>query len=340
MIGTNAPEILSGKAQPEGGQIISELIEVSVGSKLIQITNIDQQNEKFNVVAELRMEWEDPQLAFNPEDCQCEFNTFTGDSFRKFADENEILTPVFTIFNQQGNRWMQNQNAVVFPDGRTIYQEHYNTDLQAPLFDFTKFPFDTQLLYIQVASLPDENFFIYADPEELSAIGDLLGEEEWYVVDSRTEVTSEDGYSTHWLYFTVRRHLNFYIFRIMLPLVLVVIVSWFTFFLRDFGRRVEVSSATLLTFVAFNFTVADNLPRIGYLTFMDALLIGAFVVSVIVVVYNVILKRLEADGCTELAHRIDKLMIWLYPILFFLGALIAVVIFRFKYLQSFSRNLK
>ena len=327
VIGTNAPEVLTGKAKPEGLPIISEPIEVRVGSKLIQITDIDQLNEKFNAVAELRMEWEDPQLAFNPEDCQCEFKTYTGDSFTKFVDENEILIPQFTIFNQQGNRWVQNRNTVVMPDGRALYQEHYTTDLQAPLFDFTKFPFDEQLLYIQVDSLPSEDYFIYTDPEELSEIGDLLGEEEWYIIASETEITSEKEHSTHWLYFTVRRHLNFYIFRIILPIILVIIVSWFTFFLRDFGRRVEVSSATLLTFVAFNFTVADNLPRIGYLTFMDALLIGAFVVSVIVVIYNVILKRLEADGRLELAHRIDRPMIWLYPVLFSIGALIAVILF-------------
>jgi hypothetical protein len=327
IIGANAPEVLTGNAEPEGRPIINEPIEVRVGSKLIQITDIDQLNERFNAVSELRMEWEDPQLAFNPEDCQCEFKTFTGSSFRNFTDDNEILTPEFSIFNQQGNRWIQNQNAVIFPDGRAIYQEHYTTDLQAPLFDFTKFPFDSQTLYIQVQSLPNEDFFTYTDPEELSEIGNLLGEEEWYVVDSWTEVTSEEEHSTHWLYFTVRRHLSFYIFRIIVPLALVIVVSWFSFFLRDFGRRVEVSSAMLLTLVAFNFTIANNLPRIGYLTFMDALLIGAFVVSVIVVIYNVILKRLEADGREELAHRIDKPMIWFYPILFVIGAVIASALF-------------
>ena len=60
---------------------------------------------------------------------------------------------------------------------------------------------------------------------------------------------------------------------------------------------------------------------------MDALLIGAFVVSVIVVIYNVSLKRLETDGRTELAHRIDRPMIWLYPLLFVAGAVIAIALF-------------
>ena len=327
LVGTNAPEVLSGKAKPEGLPIIQEPIEVSIGSKLVQITGIDQLNEKFNAVAEIRMDWQDPALAFNPEDCQCKFVTYSGDSFLKFADENEILIPEFTINNQQGNRWIQNRNAVVWPDGRVIFFEHFTTDLQAPLFDFTKFPFDEQLLFIRIDSLLTQDYFNFQDPEELSGVGDQLGEEEWYIVDTTTEITSEDDNASYWLYFTVRRHLEFYIFRIILPIILVIIVSWFTFFLKDFGRRVEVSSATLLTFVAFNFTVSDNLPRLGYLTFMDALLIGAFVVSVIVVIYNVYLKRMESDGREELAHRIDKPMIWLYPVLFLIGALIAVGIF-------------
>jgi len=325
LLGINAPQVLSGEAQSEGEPVFREPIEVEIGVQLEQITDVDQLSERFNAVAELRMEWQDPSLAFNPEDCQCQFLTFTGDSFVTFADEREILLPGFTLLNQQGNRWTQNEDVVVFPDGRAASLERFTTDFQAPLFDFTKFPFDEQQLYIQVESLPPDEFFIYNDAEHLSAIGELLGEEEWFIISSETQVTSEEGHDNYWLIFNISRHLNFYVFRILLPIGLIIIVTWFTFFLRDFTRRIEVSSATLLTLVAFNFTIANNIPRLGYLTFMDAVLIGSFVVTVTTVLFY--LRRLEVKDRGELALRIDRIAIWIYPLLYLVGGLLAVVFF-------------
>ncbi len=303
LLGINAPQVLSGEAKTEGEPVFREPIEVQIGVKLEQITDVDQLSEKYNAVAELRMEWQDPSLAFNPEDCQCQFRTFTGDSFVTFADEREILLPGFTLLNQQGNRWTQNEDVVIFPDGRAA------------------------TLYIQVESLLPDEFFIYNDAEHLSGIGELLGEEEWFIISSETQITSEEGHDNYWLIFNISRHLNFYVFRILLPIGLIVVVTWFTFFLRDFTRRIEVSSATLLTLVAFNFTIADNIPRLGYLTFMDAVLIGSFVVTVITVLFNVYLRRLEVKDRGEDAHRIDRIAIWIYPVLYLVGGLLAVVFF-------------
>jgi hypothetical protein len=108
--------------------------------------------------------------------------------------------------------------------------------------------------------------------------------------------------------------------------LVIILVSWFTFFLKDYGKRVDVASGNLLLFIAFSFTISDSLPKLGYLTLLDTIMVSTFVVTALVIVFNVYLKRMEAEGKESFVQRIDKYMIWIYP-LAYVAAFVIVTIF-------------
>jgi hypothetical protein len=147
-------------------------------------------------------------------------------------------------------------------------------------------------------------------------MGDQLGEEEWDVINTETSITTVGTNSQFSLHFEADRKLTYYIVRIFIPLLLIIIVAWITFFLKDYTKRIDVTAGNLLLFIAFNFTISGDLPRLGYLTFLDKLLITTFAISVLTLAYNVVFKRLEIAGKGELGEKIDKYMIWVYPIVY------------------------
>jgi hypothetical protein len=314
LVGVNEPEVLTGEAPVGGRQVVQGATPVEASIQIQQITDVDQIAENYSVVAQIEFRWNDPDLAFNPDECRCSFKSYLGESYKKFIGANPFQWPEFTIFNQQGNRWIQNQGLVIRPNGDALYFERFSTTLQAPDFDFTAFPFDTQQFYLRIDSIFPEDFYVYRDSPEGSGMGDQLGEEEWVITGTSTEVSSGETGSRYSLGFTAKRHMSFYFFRIIVPILLIVTVSWFTFFLKDYSKRLDIMLANLLVFVAFNFTISDELPRLGYLTFLDTFLAGTFVITALILILNVVLKRLEIAGKEDLAHRIDALTLWIYPV--------------------------
>ena len=330
--GLNSPIVLEGDGLEIGREVVKEATEAKVGLKLQQITGVDQIAENFGIVATLTLDWSDPAIAFSPDECDCAFKLITGDDFVTFATENDIIWPEFTLFNQQGKRFTQNQLVIIRPDGQATYFERFSATLQAPDFDFRLFPFDTQYFFIRIDSLFPEEFFVFGEREDFSGIGQSLGEEEWTISSSDIKVSTEvastgQPTSSFNFSFEAHRHLSFYFIRIFIPILVIISVSWATFFLKDYGMRVDVAAGNLLLFIAFNFTISGDLPRLGYLTFLDTIMISTFIVTALVVIFNVILKRLEATGRGDLALRLDRYTIWIYPLAYAIAVGIVILLF-------------
>ena len=328
LAGVNERDVLTGQAQPTPNQtVFQEPTPVQIGIKMDQITGVDQKAENFGVVVTLQMEWQDPKLAFDPATCNCKYKSLSIGDFTKYVASHGTIWPEFVYFNQQGRRDIQNGLVVVFSDGRAIYYERSTVTLQAPDFDFRLYPFDMQTFYIRIRQVFPDHLFVFTNLPDFSGTGKQLGEEEWVIQDQWTEINAVETNSQYSFAFTANRHLMYYVVRIFIPVLLIIIVSWFTFFLKDYSKRVDVASANLLIFVAFNFTISDALPHLGYATVLDLVLVTTFVITGVVVIFNVWLKRLEVTKKESIAQTIDNYSIWLYPLIYF--AAFAVVWFFF-----------
>ncbi len=328
LTGLNAPGVLAGDEPPGGIAVLQEPIHVKVGVELEQITDVDQVSENFAAVANIWMRWNDPALAFSPDECNCQVKIYR--SIDDFVAAEGSRWPEFTLYNQQERRWTQNQIIVVQPDGTATYFEHFWTTLQAPLFDFRAYPFDTQEFFIQIDSLYPEELYVYEPWPEKTAVGTQLGEEEWYITSFDTNISTVELTTQNSRYsfdFFAARHLTYYVLRIMLPILIIILLTYITFLLKDYAKRAEIASANLLLFIAFNFTIAGNLPRLGYLTFLDAILISTFVITGATVAYNLYLRWLATAAEKEIAERIDRVMVWFYPAAYITALIFGLLLF-------------
>lgn len=317
LVGLNDPGALINSTKSRGDQVLLEPIKVRSGLMLDQITEVNQKSENFAIVASLWLSWKDPDLAFSPEICECGYKVYRSNN--QFVEREKRPWPEFTIYNQQGKRNTQNQIIVIYPDGEALYFERFWVTLQAPDFDFTKYPFDQQKFYVKIDSLYPQDSYIFVDWPEMTGIGPQLGEEEWSPIMFGTEIgnTSQDALdstSRISFYFLAERHLYYYLMRIFLPILIIIFMSWLTFSLKDYEKRSDMAGANLLLFIAFNFTIAGDLPRLGYLTFMDLVIAISFAIASLAFAYNIYLRWLQSKDKTALVERLDKVAIWLYPL--------------------------
>jgi hypothetical protein len=331
--GFNAPAALQGEAAPGVPPSLKRPIPIQVGIKIDRISEVDSAGEDFTVIGSLRMDWQDPNLAFSPDSCNCSVKLYTEKEFDRFLADARSRWPDFTFYNQQGNRWVQNRAVAVWPDGSTRYAERFTVTFQAD-FDFKQYPFDTQEFPIILDMLLPNDVYELVPLPGYSGISPEHGEDEFIVGElTVTPSTAEDSAGAErqtarmTFAFEAPRHLEYYMLQVFVPILLIILISWFTFFLKDYTRRIEAAAANILLFIAFSFSLANNYPRLGYVTFLDAIMAVTFVVNTLVLLYNVQMKRMESKGETERVERIDRFFDWAYPLSYLV--LIGVVTWLF-----------
>ncbi|WP_377192174.1 hypothetical protein [Ruegeria meonggei] len=295
-------------------------LKVGIGIQIDQVTSVDQKSENYGAVVVLRVEWTDPALAFDRDAVGREYQVFNPRTLAEHASDVGAVVPAFVIHNQQSNKWIHESAASLHYDGHVVYVEKSSLTLQAPHFDFRKYPFDTQEFFFEVVSIFPSEYVSYYPLEDHSGLGNLLGEEEWVMGNPQVLHSTVVGLSGREsdqvaLAFEGHRHLTYYVIRVFLPMLVLISVGWALFFLDEYRRRIEIAGGNLLVFVAFNWAISADLPKLGYLTFLDFVLQCMFLMTGALIVFNVALRKMKVSGHEGRARMLDNYAIkWIYPL--------------------------
>src|SRR5215831_12873663 len=296
--------------------------QVSVGIWIVDITNIDSAQQNFTADLAVVLRWKDARLA----------HTGTGVLYYTL---DQIWTPRVSIANETSSVVRKfPESAEVEPDGTVLYRQRYLGAFTQPL-RLRSFPFDRQAFRIQLVAIryrPDEVMFvpdqnwINKGIKQAAGIAPSITLPDWTIEKWDTKPVTYSlapgfEYSGYAFEFTASRNVLHYILKVILPLVLIVFMSWVVFWIEpsEPGIQLSISMTSMLTLIAYRFAVDAQLPRLPYTTRLDTFILTSTLLvffSLIEVLVTTILHNKEQ---TNLARRIDQYCRVIFPMIFALA---------------------
>ena len=125
----------------------------------------------------------------------------------------------------------------------------------------------------------------------------------------------------------MKRRSGFYIWKILLPLLMLTLIPAVVFWIdvEMFDWQLKIPMTMLLSMVAFEFTISRDLPRIGYVTFLDAVFLVSFIFCFLCIFEILAVFLLQKRGKRDHAVKIHRMGRWAYPTAYVVAILLLAV---------------
>ncbi len=305
-------------------------IEIVIGLHIVNIASIDEVNEQFQMDAYLFARWVDKRLAYTPEG--------PNDQERNYSF-GQIWIPQLEIINAATPRMRYDTSIRVAPDGTVNYAERDKVAVSSK-FALRRFPFDRQSLIIIIHpflvdgpriefKLGDYSTWTASEFESYSSLA------QWTVTTVQPQLrvaTTYGGLTMPEARFeiSVLRRSSFYLWKVFLPLLLMVFLSWAVFWIEasDLSNQIQVAVTTILTVIAFAFAISATMPRLPYLTYIDAFFLECYIyVFLAVVELMTVHVTHRSEVRRDLGLQIRKYSRWVIPASFVVTNVIIAVHF-------------
>ncbi len=298
---------------------------------ILDVIDIDDVNESLEVELALLATWHDPRLAFDADEEGTNCKLYQGDF--QFAELFHGWWPQFLIVNQVGRGDTSAITLRVFPDGTVRYAEQRNATLETPM-SLHDYPFDVQRLRLLLVPFGNTSEQVVLEVDE-----DYQGTTEhharhdsevnvagWDLQDLKMQADEDhlavgDGMRNISRIVTTvqfQRRSWQLVWQMLFPMLVIVSMIWSIFWIdiEALADRLNVSFIGILTIVAYQFVVMDNMPRMSYLTFTDTLLLVSFVTMSATIPQSLFIHSLVRQGRQHDAMTIDRVCRLWFPIVY------------------------
>lgn len=296
-----------GRPDPEAGPT-----KVEVGVAILDIMEISGANQFFEANVFINLKWSDPRLAHDQE--------------RRTMSLDDVWHPDLRVLNRRGARPTFPEIVSVSPTGEVQYRQRMIGTFSQPLF-LRDFPFDRQAFALRLfasAHAPSEIEFTI-DPR--SQVTDNPSVPDWDIVSWNIDTSvfrplrgDPMAVAGVLVTFETERRKPYYIYKVIVPLILIVSMSWIVFWIdpQEFGPQVSVAVTTMLTLIAYRFAVGANIPNLDYMTRLDYFILGSTIL-----VYLTLFQAVATSTITRIGHKpralaIDRACRILFPSVFVL----------------------
>lgn len=301
------------------GPVIADL-----GFFIEEIPAINELENTFTVEGRINVIWCDPRLQYTSND-QEKFKTYLEE--QAHSKLQTMWWPDITFANEVAKRDTADEILLIHDNGTIEYREKFSVTLEAA-YKLIKFPFDNQTLAIEIASFNWNNKHLKLDfIKELNGFSAEFEIPEWHIThtESRVEDVMEPGdratFSQFLMEIHVTRQFGFYLWKVLLPLVALVLMCFAVFWIREEGlaERLNISFTGILTVVAYQFIATDSLPKVPYITLMDAYINFSFIIMVTTIIQSIIVSRYNTNNEHDLGLKLDQNSRWIFPLVYLLG---------------------
>ncbi len=300
-------------------------VVVRAAFQMNDLNEIDDSAETFQFSGLLRLSWSDPRQTFDPAEAGVAEKFYQGGF--QFDELSPAWYPQILLANESGFFEVEAVLLRALPDGTQTLYASLDADAETDLA-LRRLPFDAQHLeaVFEVLGMDASEVRLEVAPDHPVGLPEDARVPQWsldrVVVHTGERIAPEIGPGRYVSQFMVgvdvRRQPLFMLRLIVVPLALIVALSWVVFWMdrSSLGDRISVSFVGILTSVAYQFVVADIMPQVAYVTLLDVFLNVSFLVMCATVVVNLLVGACDRAGRSDAGDRIDHQCRWIFPLVY------------------------